>query len=140
MVTNVHVIPARTVRSCNYRVPRFLLFAAGSYAPVNEVLTQGRVLLQLVTSWWPTEEQGTNHRASSTGGQDTSSAIHAAAVQEGLSDGNDVAAAGEAAAAALPPLWSLTLQQWVTVGLLPQLLAVLSGGSRDTLQQDLEER
>lgn len=140
-------------------MPRFLLFAAGLYVLVNEVLTQGRVLLQLVTSCWPTEQQqqdkqqqqqgkgqhqeqeeGTNHIASSTRGEDTFSTVTAAVGDEGVSHGSGVAAAGEAAAAALPPLWSVTLQQWVTVGLLPQLLAVLSGGSRDTLQQDLKER
>jgi hypothetical protein len=123
--------------------------------PLSQLLVQGRVLLQLVRSWWPTEpqqqQQDPDQRRSSPGAHladlaDAAETSTTAAAEAGQPGHPAAAAAGAAAAAAaaaisvLQPLWSVTLQQWVTVGLLPQLLAVLNGSSRDLLQQDLRER
>lgn len=118
--------------------------------PVAELLVQGRVLLQLVKAWWPTEQQqqqqqGASQKPPGDPAGNTAAAAAEAARAEQAARGTSVmvaaaAAAAEAAAAALQPLWSVTLQQWLSVGLLAQLLAVLGGSSTDLLQQDLKDR
>jgi hypothetical protein len=122
--------------------------------PLSQLLVQGRVLLQLVRSWWPTEEQQQQqdpgqrrslpdaHLADQANAAETSTAAADGAQtgQSAAAAASEAAAAASAATAVLQPLWSVTLQQWVTAGLLPQLLAVLNGSSRDLLQQDLRER
>lgn len=128
--------------------------ASSTFMPVGQLLVEGRVLLQLVRSWWPVEQpqQDANHKHSAHADADTETTSAAAATAAGVDAGAaqsagqpagvvaGVAAAAEAALAALQPLWSVTLQQWLSVGLLAQLLAVLNGSSRNLLQQDVKER
>lgn len=115
-----------------------------NHIPLHQLLLQGKVLLQLVKSWWPVDEQqqGDNsHRSNSA--VDHQGAAAVPGKTELTADMEAAAAATAVAVAAtaeLQPLWSVTLKQWVSAGLLSQLLAVLNGSSRDLLQRDLQKR
>lgn len=104
--------------------------------PLRQLLVQGKVLLQVVKAWWPVDEQ---QQAPMHSPADQQDAQGAAAALSQPPKRESATAVAEAAAAALQPLWSVTLQQWVSVGLLPQLLAVLGGSSRDLLLQNLQD-
>lgn len=93
---------------------------------LSSLLTQLRVLMQLLANWWPV--QGDNQRQQQP------------AADAPADSAGSIAASAAAALQSLQPLWSVTLSQWVSVGLLPQLLAVFEGSSRDLLQQDLNNR
>jgi hypothetical protein len=92
------------------------------------LLTQARVLMHLLKSWWPVQDEQQQQL------------LRPPEQQQQAGDAAAAVASDAAAAASLQPLWAVTLRQWVTVGLLPQLLAVLGGSSRDLLQHDLVER
>lgn len=114
-----------------------------NHIPLHQLLLQGKVLLQLVKSWWPVDEQqlGDNsHRSNSAVDQGTAAVPGRTELTADMEAAAAATAVAVAAAAELQPLWSVTLQQWVSAGLLPQLLAVLNGSSRDLLQRDLQER
>lgn len=111
-----------------------------SYMPISQLFIQGRVLLQLVRSWWPEEQQQEEQRSSTPHTSHSGSATTAAGDGDAADETVGGGTAAEAATALLGPLWSVTLQQWVSVGLLPQLLAALHSSSKDSLQQDLRER
>lgn len=117
---------------------------AAVFIPISHLMLQGKVLLQLVKSWWPVDQHGGDggdHAASSDGGREgQQEQQQRQSVGAGGAAGEQQPSVVEAAAAALQPLWSVTLRQWVSVGLLPQLFAVLGGSSRDLLQQDLQDR
>ena len=109
---------------------------------LQQLLVQGKVLLQIVNSWWPVDQQQQQPRNSGSSGGESGrhDGAAGAAPDQPPSPAAVAVAAAEAAASVLPPLWSVTLQQWVSAGLLAQLLAVLGGSSRDLLRQDLQER
>lgn len=112
-----------------------------SYMPISQLFVQGRVLLQLVRAWWPDKQQQQEEQRSTSPQTSHSGSAGTAAGEGDAADGTAGGkTAAEAAAAVLGPLWSVTLQQWVSVGLLPQLLAALNSSSKDSLQQDLRER
>lgn len=101
---------------------------------LSHLLVQARVLLQLVRSWWPAGKQ-----------QQADEQQHVTEHQAAWDSYDEQAldspeAAREALAAVPQPLWGVTLQQWVTLGLLGQLRAVFDGCKREVSQKDLSDR
>eukprot|EP00879_Flechtneria_rotunda_P020278 GHRR01021326.1.p1 GENE.GHRR01021326.1~~GHRR01021326.1.p1 ORF type:complete len:777 (+),score=379.23 GHRR01021326.1:752-3082(+) len=125
--------------------------SSSSRMTLATLLVQARVLLALVYLWWPEQQQQqskqhnhyttnpaatnselANRRAPSDAGQQAAEEAH-----------SDIAAATTAVAAAtsaLPLLWSITLVDWVSAGLLPQLLVCFGNSNRESLQHEFVNR
>jgi hypothetical protein len=86
--------------------------------PVESLLVQTQVLLQLVKSWWPGEQQQQQQRQQ----QLLLSRDSFTAEQLGS------ASAAGASAGGLPAVWAVGLGQWLSAGLLPQLMCCLGAG------------
>jgi hypothetical protein len=89
----------------------------GVTLPVQSLLVQTQVLLQLVKAWWPGEQQQQQRQQQMQLSRDSFTAEQLGNAAAGATFGG------------LPAVWAVGLGQWLSVGLLPQLLCCLAAGS-----------
>jgi hypothetical protein len=87
----------------------------GIMMSISSLLMQTQVLLQLVKAWWPGGQQQQQHRQQQM----------LLSSDSFTADPSGTAAAAAAAVGGLPAVWAVSLGQWLSAGLLPQLMCCL---------------